>query len=216
MANQRTTHRLGLSRAGWRWLAGWTGLGAVLNLFYVQLVDEFFIFILPVYAAHGVAGLLTLLIWLGRLLASHRESPAPALVMLMAWVGLLLATPHLSHGGALLKFLAAKPAYDRIVTHAWSGAYLDDPVPRRGAEAGYQFTIDYGPPVRVGFIWGKLADNWNGVVWDPTGIVKTARGWRERDGRGHLTASAEAQKLFGGDLIRCRRLIDHYYRCGFT
>ena len=84
----------------------------------------------------------------------------------------------------------------------------------RGGEAsGVQFEVDAGPPLRVAFPQpGGIIDNWEGVVWDPTDVVRSATGWRD----GTYTASPVAKALFGGDLVACRHVIDHFYRCWFT
>jgi hypothetical protein len=60
--------------------------------------------------------------------------------------------------------------------------------------------VDQGPPVRVAFVWGGILDNWQGIVYDPTGVVLTEKG--------HL--------LFGGDLIHARHLWKDWYYCAFT
>ena len=60
--------------------------------------------------------------------------------------------------------------------------------------------IDKGPPIRIGFVWDGILDNWHGIVYEPTGIVLTKRG----------------ERLFGGDLIYAKRLYEDWYYCAFT
>jgi hypothetical protein len=75
------------------------------------------------------------------------------------------------------------------------------------------FSIDPGPPRRAYFEFGGLADNSNGIVYDPTGRVAAARGW----GPGQRFTTPEGLKeLFGGDLLHCSAISGHYFFCGFT
>lgn len=77
----------------------------------------------------------------------------------------------------------------------------------------FSYVVDRGPPIRVAFPQGGIIDNWNGVVYDPTGIVKSATGWAENY---QYTATLEAKTLFGGDLVYCEHVKDAFYRCWFT
>lgn len=76
------------------------------------------------------------------------------------------------------------------------------------------YSVDRSGPVRVVFVTNPgFLDNWSGIVFDPTRRVELANGW---DSSGKFLAPADVTKLFGGDLVSCRRLIDHFYHCGFT
>ncbi|HEY8573656.1 hypothetical protein [Phenylobacterium sp.] len=118
---------------------------------------------------------------------------------LVAWGG------QLGTIGVRLRFMLHRAEYEAVTAQVSAGA-------RPRASVGYQ--VDPGPPPRVAFVWDGLGDNWNGVVWDPSGVVATARGWGERPG--DYTASPEAKKLFGGDLVGCTHLRGAWYHCGFT
>ena len=73
--------------------------------------------------------------------------------------------------------------------------------------SGVQFQVDAGPPRRVAFLQpGSILDNWEGVVYDPSGRVATATGWRKGIAGNHsarcsgdpAAAIAEALKKTGG------------------
>jgi len=67
---------------------------------------------------------------------------------------------------------------------------------------------------RIAFEPGGFLDNWSGIVWDPTGQVELARGFDPHTGR--FYAPDRITKLFGGDLVSCRKLWPDWYDCSFT
>lgn len=139
-----------------------------------------------------------------------RTVGAPALLGYV-WLALLWTSGHqLNRLGDMLLLAHRAPAYRSVIEAAQAGT-LD----RRGEGDGLFHRVDKGPPVRVALDAEGMGDNWSAVVWDPSGIVRTARGW-DRDRAGDYTASPAAQELFGGDLVACRRLWGHYHRCHFT
>ena len=80
-------------------------------------------------------------------------------------------------------------------------------------EGANTFVVDYGSPRRVAFEPSGFLDNWSGIVWDPTHEVMLANGF---DRAGHFYAPERITKLFGGDLVGCRRLGGDWYDCSFT
>jgi hypothetical protein len=130
-------------------------------------------------------------------------------VALLAFV--CLATNLLQLAGIELRFLLEQPAYERVVGKVRAGQGLGED---RRLLGEVLVEVDPGPPQRVAFVWDGLVDNWSGVVWDPTGVVATAKGWGKRPG--DYTASPTARVLFGGDLVACRSLGGLYYFCSFT
>ena len=78
---------------------------------------------------------------------------------------------------------------------------------------GVTYSVDLGPPVRVAFNPEGMLDNWSGIIFDPTGEVMKADGF---DASGNFRAPEKVTKLFGGDLVSCRHLLDDYYACSFT
>jgi hypothetical protein len=89
-------------------------------------------------------------------------------------------------------------------------------VPERGSSGGVDFVVDAGPPRRVAFPQpGGIIDNWEGVIHDPSrgldGAVPPAGGVR-----GGFSPPPELVRVFGGSLLACRPVRDHFYRCWFT
>ncbi|MEA3038187.1 MAG: hypothetical protein QOE79_700 [Sphingomonadales bacterium] len=68
--------------------------------------------------------------------------------------------------------------------------------------------------MRVAFDPEGIFDNWDGIVFDPTGEVMSARGFDPVTGK--FAAPDKITKLFGGDLLGCSRLSGAYYACAFT
>ena len=58
-------------------------------------------------------------------------------------------------------------------------------------------------------------DNWEGIIYDPTGAVASATGWRGGVA-GQYTAPPDIRVLFGGDLVACEPIEAAFYRCWFT
>ncbi len=79
---------------------------------------------------------------------------------------------------------------------------------------GVRVVVQPGEPRRVAFpLPGGLLDNWRGVVHDPSGeamrvnaLEKWSDQWRDDPVTG----------WFGGDMVECRHLRDHFYLCSFT
>jgi hypothetical protein len=79
---------------------------------------------------------------------------------------------------------------------------------------GTTYVADYATPRRVAFEPSEFLDNWSGIVWDPTHEVMKADGFDTKTGRFH--APERITKLFGGDLVACRRLGGDWFDCSFT
>lgn len=138
---------------------------------------------------------------------------APA--MLVATI--LLAWPALSAGnysGAWARLMLNRHQYEHIIENVREG------VRSRGTESllkedgGVEYLVDPGPPIRVAFNPAGLLDNWSGIIFDPTDVVMQADGFDLRAGK--YVAPDEVTKLFGGDLVSCRKLWGHFYDCSFT
>jgi hypothetical protein len=111
------------------------------------------------------------------------------------------------------RFALLYPVYSRIV----SGLGESPPNERTGHYGFVRYEVDSGPPVRVVFPhFGGIADNWAGTVYDPSDEVATATGWKYAGGTRDFSAPANIRKLFGGDVVSCRRLWGHYFLCSFT
>jgi hypothetical protein len=88
---------------------------------------------------------------------------------------------------------------------------------RGGAAAEIRFLVDSGPPLRVAFPeTDGILDNWEGVIYDPSGAVLSAGEFGSTVGAPAFSAAPEVRRLFGGDLVACERVRDAYYRCWFT
>jgi hypothetical protein len=108
------------------------------------------------------------------------------------------------------RFTKNRPTYDRIVAEveqAPTGSFY-------GEREGVCYQVDAKQSIRVAFPQpGGILDNWEGVIYDPTGEVLKARGWAEP---GVVSAPPGVRELFGSDLVSCRHVEGHYYRCWFT
>ena len=204
------------SKTFWAVVA-WVAVGTLLAFFSRILWDAIWIFTLGLWAMYAVAGLVLsgVMFWLGWRRARLIGIGVYITAFVVLVFGLAFALPHVAAAGDEFqfsrRFARLKPQYEAIVDQALAAGDGKD-----GEGNGVPFTVDPGPPLRVAFPQpGGLLDNWEGVVWDPTGIVRSATGWRNGIG-GDYTASAEAKGLFGGDLVACRHVANHFYRCWFT
>jgi hypothetical protein len=203
-------------RARW-WGLAWFALGVALTLAYGPLVNGMWLTGLWVGAVYAVLGLMLLLSFL-RL--PPRTALAYTTLTLVGAIVLVLAQPRLGNWGEP-PYLAWRtayhwPRYEAVVAEVLQGTLSTDPHARWTERRGVDFMVDSGPPVRVAFLQpGGLLDNWEGIVYDPTGRVATAVGWREGS-PGEFTAAADVKKLFGGDLVRCVPIEHAYFRCWFT
>lgn len=131
-------------------------------------------------------------------------------VVLLASTVLFMATGQSL--GTSAKLLIMRSHYEDIIAEAARHPKEDE-----GAifkEYATAFYIDYGPPIRAAFPSGfRFLDNWNGIVYDPTGDVMLADGW---DNQGNWRAPERITKLFDGDIVSCRPLWGDYYHCSFT
>lgn len=138
-------------------------------------------------------------------------------LVLVAPIGMalvvLLSLPLLSAGnytGNLARLAFNMGHYEAIISKARASHKPD----WYAVDRGVTYSVDVGPPVRVAFNPAGFLDNWSGIIFDPTGDVIMAHGFDSRSGR--FRAPDRVTKLFGGDLVSCRRLWRDYYDCSFT
>lgn len=201
-----------------RWVVVWVAVGPLLAFADRPLWDRLWIMTLGIwvlYAALGLA-LFVRLLWRARGQSWRGAEIVPALAVPVFSIALWFLFPHLAGAGDRFQFHrrfdALRPQYERIVGEL----SRTQPPPKRGELEGISFTTDAGPPLRVAFLQpGGMIDNWEGLIYDPTGAVGTATGWRAGV-PGEFSASPEVIKLFGGDLVGCRHIIGPFYRCWFT
>jgi hypothetical protein len=203
-----------------RLVLGWFSIGIAFAFFQRPLTDIlwFLAWLAGVaYLALGVC-LAGYAAW--RSFGPARASTSTVLLACGAVLGLALgAIPLARIGNALTtrtRYWLHHPEYARIVDSvlAARASRADSLVELNPAERYY---VDPGPPVRLAFIQpGGFLDNWEGVVYDPTGIEQAARGWSYASGEQEFTAPMAIRRLFGGDLVECRQIDGPWYRCWFT
>ena len=195
----------------------WAG-GAIMLLFFTSTILYLSPFVaLFVFGAYGAVGLGLFAAQVGRLLLTRGKS---------GWLGLLLVPAvgcfvwGLGSWWTVLgdrvvqetRFQLLRPVYERVLEAVAAGRIQVT----QGRYWFVRFEVDPGPPVRVAFPYvGGIIDNWQGTVYDPTDALASAHGWRPTTGYG-AQGKAEIEALFGGDLVKCRPLADHFYRCSFT
>ena len=211
------------SRAFWATLVAWVLAGWLLAFFDRPIWDALWIGALYLWAGFAAAGLVILIVscFLGWGAArSWRALATPAVVLVAAASVWVSASPLRRAGDNAVfhwRFSRMHPTYDRIVTET-----LRRPPPDTGQvpwthleHGGADYTVDFGPPLRIAFLQpGGITDNWEGIVYDPSGAVRAATGWKNT--AGEFSAPPELVRLFGGDLVACRPVADHYFRCWFT
>ncbi len=131
-----------------------------------------------------------------------------AAVLVCAIVGLYI------YGGSAARharFYVLKSGYEAIVKEAEQGLTEGDRIDQ--GRSG--FYIDDGVPVRVGFPWNGVLDNWCGVVFDPTDELSHVCG---DDGLNPevFVKDPVLRRLFGDKMTYCERLQKGWYFCCFT
>lgn len=197
----------GSLKGWWRAIAIWTAVGFLLSFGAAWLFEWLFVFAVFVYGAFALAGIVAFaaLVWMSFgairqrwLLIAAMPASATVLVISFPWLAAL-------GGDALLKhqFEQNATCYEAIVAAAESA---NRPAPPSCGGIAHQ--IDRGPPLPVAFAIGGFLDNWHAFVYDPSGRIDDLD-WND-------PSQASLRKLFGGDLVACRRLRDRFYHCGFT
>jgi hypothetical protein len=175
-----------------------------------------------------IAALALAISWLILLLPSlqvarvRRDRPKQALYAATAPLGaiglaLVLALPvvwAVAWTFDWASFLNNRSDYEEVVRLAQEGRF-DANVRDYQEHDGTTFMLDAGPPRRVAFpMPGGFLDNWSGVIYDPTGDVMLADGFDSESGE--FTAPDRVTKLFYGDIVSCKHMLDSFYSCSFT
>jgi hypothetical protein len=199
-------------------VVAWAIGGLLLSYFDRQLEDQLGIMAHNFWVAYwlGAVAAMVLLVYLvrrQRLPRQTRWSAAgfAALVPLIAVVHQPLAVAG-DTAQFRRRFERLAPRYAAIVRQL----ERDSIAVRDGTTDDIRFLVDSGPPVRVAFPQTDgILDNWEGVIYDLSGAVLSA-GQFGSAGTPAFSAPPEVRQLFGGDLVACERVRDHYYRCWFT
>lgn len=200
--------------------AAWV-LGAVLLCFFDQwLAETLWILSLVLDAIWLVVGVV-LLVASAALTASRarRREAAPAFLLLaVAGAGVWLGGSRLewygTHWLMRTRFEHRLPGYRLAVAtlqkQPQSAGWHHD------GRAG-DFVVDSGPPLRVAFPWpGGMLDNWQGIVYDPSGVVLQAGQFRSDWSNFEDPALQRVKRMFGGDMHHCEAMGGPWYFCQFT
>jgi hypothetical protein len=198
----------------WIYLALWVLSALLININWVDLSDALFLLAglipLALWAAFGVLAIFALVRCI--VATAHRVSRGPRLRTYLFFLALASAgTINYLHGPAIglsIRFHMLKSTYERAVASIEAGKVPDTDL---------RVLVDKGPPIRVAFPWpGGILDNWSGVVYDPSGLVRKAMMLRKDLSNLHDPAFRDVTGLFGGDLCYCKSLGGNWYFCGFT
>ena len=207
----------------------WSIGGVVLALLQRPLQDWLWLWADFLNIAYAIAGIALLAAALWKAWQWRHDSRkvrgflSAAGVTAVAGIALALTGGYLEARGAdaLVRFRFSRnhAAYEQIVRTVLADSaksWADSSILHDGA-TGLAYEVDSGPPIRVAFPQpGGILDNWWGFIYDPTGQVDTARGWRFDRGSQEFTAPDGILKLFGGDLVACDRFEGAWYICSFT
>jgi hypothetical protein len=198
-------------------IAAWGILGLMLAFFDRVLWDRLWILTLGLWALYILLGVLLLAASLWRLRRNRsRQGVLTALAVPVLAVILWFAIPPTASAGDDIQFARRFSRLESRYLAIINGPTSEAQAVERGTSGGVDFVLDFGPPLRVAFPQrGGITDNWEAVVHDPSGRVREAVGWKNGVA-GEFTASPEVRSLFGGDLLACRHVVEHFYRCWFT
>jgi hypothetical protein len=207
-------------RLFWAIVVPWCIAGVALGFFYTGLNEPF----VPIGAlllcawilcsAAGVSSWLWSRWHSGRLGAEIHSAGATFLFL----ASLAVAWPGLVRAGDEIRFRwhfeRIQSRYEAIVARV---SQQPPPKEERHAEGGIEYIVDPGPPVRIAFVQpGGILDNWQGIIFDPSGEVMRIGGV----GRGPAIQNDPKRQqiwmLFGGGMFRCEHIKGRFYRCWFT
>jgi ABC-type transport system involved in multi-copper enzyme maturation permease subunit len=134
-------------------------------------------------------------------------------IFLISVIFIYISIPMLSEKGIVYRRDSAfnwnLPIYEEIVAKAQS----DKETMANGNYHGIYYEVEVNPNVRVAFPLGGILDNWEAIIYDPSGEVLQAKGFTNG---GKFTAPDKIKKIFGGDLVSCKAIYGNFYRCRFT
>lgn len=191
-------------------VAGWIMAGTMLALLTQPLMAALTPFLmLPLWVAYALVGVGLLVAALVRLRqAQLRRAGAVALLLVLSFATAIAlgGWRRLAHAGDAvefrLRFHRLEPQYAALVPELLSDAAAQ---PGYQTRRGVTFVADASPPKRLAFVQpGGIIDNWEGIIYDPSGIVGAAQGWRYDRGQQEFTAPPAVRGLFGGDIVACK------------
>ena len=192
-----------------RLVAMWCTIYLLLNL--LGHLDGSAWLLLP-WLAVWIAALILLIAGLFYLRSIRRAPGAVLLTISLLPIAVTVVAPLIDRVAARSAFELRRSDYQSAVDMVnGSRAAMNGGTTARGTT----FLVDAGPPRRVAFVTNPgVVDNWAGVIYDPTDAVASAQApsWTEAG----AAVSPEVRELFGGDIVSCRHIDDHFYRCGFT
>jgi hypothetical protein len=203
-----------------RLILGWLCAGIALALLQRPLTDVLWILAPLAGAAYLALGVCLAVYTAWRAFGPARAPRSTVLLASAAVLGLTFVAVPLARLGHTLttrtRYWLHHDDYSRITDSVLAARALKpDSLLEFNREDDYY--VDPGPPVRLAFIQpGGFLDNWEGVVYDPTGVVEAAQGWTFASGEQEFTAPLPIRRLFGGDLVGCERIEGPWYRCWFT
>jgi hypothetical protein len=201
-------------------IMAWCFAGFGLGFYYTEFQGNLVPFDVVAVAAWASSGgiLLGAFVSIGVRRRRVRESGLSALAMVACLAFLCAGWHALVEAGDDLRFQwrfeRFEQRYEAIIValrqrgEAPSGRQRDGSI---------EYVVEPGSPLRVAFQQpGGLLDNWQAVVYDPSGAVLRAREFKRDWSNWDDPSFREIRGLFGGRLAGCRHLRGHYYRCWFT
>jgi len=198
--------------------AAWTAGGLLMAVLDPWLWDTLWVVTMALWLLYAILGGAVMLacLWAGAWRGFTRSRVTAAIAMI---IGALLVSQtsgeirRAAHGWRFqARFRRMAPRYERIVKELAT----EPKVPERGSSGGVNFDVDAGPPRRIAFPQpGGIIDNWEGVIYDPSGGLERAIPPRDRV-PGGFSLPDDLVGIFGGTLLSCTAVRDRFYRCWFT
>lgn len=202
------------ARLQWILIWSWVAAGLFLALFTKVIDDAIWILLGGVELVYLLVGLVLFVVLLTSNARTLRQGWRRVVALPLAAIAVWFASGRLALLGDEAQFFLRFRAHEADYIRLSQLAQLEQQMPQAG-DGDIPYELDGASPTRVAFpLPGGILDNWEAVIFDPTDQVATAKGWGRQPG--DFTASPAAKKLFGGDLLACRHVKGHFYRCWFT
>ena len=198
----------------------WWLVGLLLGFFWTDLQVPFIFLeriLLSIWIGAGMV-ILSQHLWAQFRFGDKTAAWLFAFSMLAVGIGLNFMWPFLTEFGDHYRFRrrfeANQNRYESIVSRLVTRAKFDEGWQKEGS---IDYFVEAGPPLRIAFRQpGGILDNWQGVIYDPSGAVLRSAQFKTDFSNWNAPTLRDIKHLFGGELMYCKHLKGHFYRCWFT
>jgi hypothetical protein len=196
----------------------WLFFGILLYVFWVDIEGGIFIFIMGVEYLFWGLSLMILILTVAEIWRQTKIQRFPrngvAVIVFVIVIGLILYYLGPQYG-FLARFYLFKPGYEETAKRLSQNYPSDYPDTWYYDDLSFAI-VDKGPPIRVAIpLPGGLLDNFQAIVYDPSGEVGQLRQFKLNPHWDDPEFNY-LRNLFGGEMFYCAPIEKHWFYCWFT